>query len=103
MPGGRIKGTKNPSKTPNSSAGQQLSTVNGSCVFFPFRGNRGKVTWVLGAGNLSAGRQFVHLSDGGPQKLFLAEFLYSSSKCTLNSLLYCGDEVRAVTFGPSVY
>lgn len=30
-------------------------------------------------------------------------FLYISSKCTLTSLLYCGDEVRAVTFGPSVY
>ena len=38
-------------------------------VFFPFRGNRRKVTWVLGVGNLRPGRQFVHLSDGGPQKL----------------------------------
>ena len=68
-----------------------------------FRGNRGKVTWVLRVGNSSPGRQFVHLSDGGPQKLFRAVFLYSSCKCTLISLLYCGDEVRAVTFGPSVY
>lgn len=103
MPGGRIEGTKNPSKTTNSSAGQQLSTANESCVFFPSRGNGGKVTWVLGVGNSSPGQQFVHLSDGGPQKLFRAVFLYSSFKCTLISLLYCGDEVRAVTFGPSVY
>ena len=69
MPGVRIEGTKNPSKTPNSSAGQQLSTANGSCVFFPFRGNRGKVTWALGAGNLSAGRQFVHLRWWSPEAL----------------------------------
>lgn len=40
MPGGRLEGTGKPSKSPSLSSGHQLSQTGGSCISYPFRGNR---------------------------------------------------------------
>lgn len=91
MPEGRIRDirTQQNSKQPlqASSSPQPMEAV-----FFPL-GNEERVHLGLGVG-ICCGRQFVHLSNGGPQKLFVLCFCTAVASVLFISLLYCGDEVR---------